>query len=102
MSYTLPEGVQVGPYFYRFKRSRVADRNKRWAETDHLMREIRFGELTTGVHIRTTLIHELIHAVESAYGMDLEEDDVTRIANGLSQALAGLGLLPEEIVMGGE
>jgi hypothetical protein len=97
MTYRLPAGVQVGPYFYRFRRTRIADSNKRWAETDHLMREIRFGELATANQLPLTLMHELVHAVESAYGMEFNEDDVTRIANGLSQALTSLGLLPEEM-----
>ena len=97
--YKLPTGVHVGPYFYRFKRSRMADNNKRWAETDHLMREIRFGELAIGTQLPLSLMHELVHAVESAYGMELNEDDVIRIANGLSQALGSLGLLPEEMVL---
>lgn len=95
--YQLPESVLVGPYRYKFEQNKLADSDKRWAETSHLMRTIRFGELCGPTEIPSSLIHELIHAVEVGYAVDLKETQVTALANGLAQALMGLGLLPKEM-----
>jgi len=101
MTYKLPKKVRVGPYSYTFEQNKIADSDRRWAETSHLMRTIRFGELCDPTQIPSTLIHELIHAVESAYVVDLKEKQVSALANGLTQALTDMGLLPEEMELGG-
>ena len=100
MTYKLPKKVRVGPYSYTFEQNKIADSDRRWAETSHLMRTIRFGELCDPTQIPSTLIHELIHAVESAYVVDLKEKQVSALANGLTQALTDMGLLPEEMELG--
>ena len=99
--YKLPKRVRVGPYVYTFEQNRIPDANHRWAETNHIMKTIRFGELCNPTEMPSTLIHELIHTVEAAYAVDLEEAQVSALANGLTQALTDLGLLPEEMELGG-
>ena len=99
--FKLPKTVRVGPYVYTFEQNRIPDADRRWAETSHMARTIRFGELCNPAEMPSTLIHELIHAVEAAYAVDLKEEQVLALANGLTQALTDLGLLPEEMELGG-
>ena len=101
MTYKLPKKVRVGPFVYKFEQNRLADSEHRWAETSHLMRVIRFGELCKGRELPISLIHELVHAVESGYGLDLDEKTVCAVSHGLAQALMDMGLLPEEMELGG-
>ena len=44
-------------------------------------------------------MHELIHIVVGGYSVNLKEEDVGRLAMGLTQALQSLGLMPEEMVL---
>ena len=99
--YKLPKAVRVGPYVYTFEQNRIPDSGQRWAETSHMLRTIRFGEFCGSTEMPSSLVHELVHAVESAYAVDLEEKQVSALANGLTQALTDMGLLPEEMELGG-
>jgi len=42
--------------------------------------------------LEVTLLHELIHAVEAAHALEMDEDTVARLAHGLYQVLKQYGL----------
>jgi len=93
----LPSKVQVGPHTYLIEQKIEVDSENRWGETDKVLRRISFGVQCHSRQIPITLIHELIHACEEAYQIDLKETEVQALANGLAQALISLKLLPEEL-----
>ena len=96
----LPEKVKVGPHVYEV---RVADPNPdaegRLGTSDHLNRVIAISELasTRPQQAINTFIHEVIHCVDQCYQTKLEEDQVERLANGLCDALQGIGWLPIDL-----
>ena len=98
----LPESVEVGPYTYRFLRTEEADANHGWGFTSYARRTIGFGVLCNEREIPSTLIHELTHAAADAYGVELDEGQVLALANGLTQALTSLELLPKTMCLKGE
>ncbi len=100
MVYKLPKTVQVGPFMYKLIRNRETDQAQAWGKTNHVKREMQFGEWCVGRELAATLIHELLHAVESAYGVEVGEDKIKGVSHGLAQALMDLGLLPEEMEVG--
>lgn len=93
----LPPSVRIGPYVYRLKRDSSVDGAHRWAETDFINHELRFGRACDEKELPISLIHELVHAAASAYAVDLEENQVQALGSGIAQALLSLGLLPEEL-----
>ncbi len=101
--FVLPRRVQVGPYWYSLRRDVGVDAANRDAETNHHpVREIVFARSTKELENPDTFIHEVIHAIEKAYVMPLKEEQVTRLAHGLTQALQSAGLLPERIALEGD
>ncbi len=100
--HVLPGSVKIGPFVYRILRSKDVDMARRWGETDHCRREIRLGELTLGREMGVTFLHELIHAVAQCYEINLKETQTSQLGHGLADALMGLGLWPEVIVLNGE
>lgn len=102
MAHRLPESVEVGPYTYRFLRTEEADSDGGWALISHLRRIIGFGLLCNERQMPNSLIHELTHAAARAYGVELDEEQVKALANGLTQALTSLGLLPKTMRLKGE
>ena len=100
MVYKLPKTVRVGPYIYRFEQNLLPDADHHFAEHSPMLRVIRFGMLCQAREIPISLLHELFHAVNHAVAADLDEDQVTRLSNGLAQALMDLRILPEEMELG--
>ena len=100
--YILPKNVEVGPYKYRLLRTEEADSDTRWAFTSYLRRVIGFGLLCNERELPGSLIHELVHTAADAYGVKLEEKEVGALANGITQALTSLGLLPDTMHLWGE
>ena len=99
MVHKLPESVEVGPYTYRFLRTEEADSDGGWALISYLRRIIGFGLLCNERQMPNSLIHELVHAAASAYGVELNEDQAKALANGLTQALTSLELLPKTMCL---
>ncbi len=106
--FVLPHSIQVGPYSYQLRRDPSVDAGGRFAESyKHPVRTIAFAEATNREEMVSTFVHELIHSVAVVYHVDrLEkkdgEDDVDRLANGITQALQSAGLLPERMILEGE
>ncbi len=101
-AYELPVSVEVGPYTYRFVRTEEADSDHRWGFTSFQRRTIGFGVLCNEREMPSTLVHEMVHAVADAYGVELSEGQVLALANGLTQALTGLELLPRMMCLKAE
>ncbi|KKN69020.1 hypothetical protein LCGC14_0444920 [marine sediment metagenome] len=97
----LPSTVQVGPFTYKIERDLNTDGDRAWGAIHHMTSTIGFAEACPSWRLPITFIHELIHAVESAYGFDLDENDTTRLANGLAQGLQSAGFLPKELKLEG-
>jgi len=93
----LPPTVQIGPHTYKIEKRIRVDGQGRWAETDKVRHRISFGLQCHPRQVPITLIHELIHACEEAYQVDLKETEVIALANGLAQALISLKILPKEL-----
>lgn len=98
----LPSTVNIGPHTYRLVRTEEADANQQWAFTSFTRRLIGFGFLCNEREMPSSLMHELVHATASAYGVELEHKGVEALANGLTQALQSLGLLPDTLCLEGE
>lgn len=49
-----------------------------------------------GKRKRRTLIHEMLHAISEAYGLDLSERTVRCLEQGVEQGFSGLGLLSDQ------
>jgi len=64
-----------------------------------MRRIIGFGLLCNERQMPNSLIHELVHGVASAYGVELNEDQAKALANGLTQALTNLELLPKTMCL---
>ena len=97
--FELPEKVKIGPYPYILKRTTVTDGRGAWGSTSHTAREIAFGMLCNKVELPSTFLHELLHTIDQCYNTDLEEAQVIRLANGLTDVLQELGLYPEHMVL---
>lgn len=98
----LPGTVQVGPFLYILRREAGVDSDSNWGECDNRLRLLDFAQQTGPRQLPATLIHELIHAVESVYGVKLEEEQVVRLTHGLTQALQSTGFWPKELKLEGE
>ena len=102
----VPSEIRVGPTRYAIKRSPIPEGHNRWAETDHINHEIRFGVAAHPKQMANTFWHELLHAIWENYGLhDLTADDeriVSSLAHGLVQVGQDLGIFPDEIKIEGE
>ena len=64
---------------------------------DYRNEEMRFSESINFKMTARTFLHELVHAVEYEYKMDLAEADIGRLANGLATVLQSLNFYPVEL-----
>lgn len=89
--------AKIGPFDYKICRSKRIEEIDRWGETAFNSRIIRLSENIPPKQAPITLVHELIHAVNNAYGLKDEEHAVSCLSHGLAQALQSLNFLPKEI-----
>ena len=52
-------------------------------ECDYTTQEIKIRKVGGPDYIKDTIMHECLHGVENAFGLDLSEKQVTRLATGL-------------------
>lgn len=95
----LPESVKIGPFVYKIEVNGVPDGDHNWGECDNINRVLRLGELAKfrPRQLAITFFHELIHGVEACWEIDLTEEQVTRLTNGLTDVLQQLGFYPQEL-----
>lgn len=91
----MPKFVQVGPFRYR-----VATEQKlpgdQWGGCDANWRIITLARDMPPRQQTVTLLHEIIHATDDVFKMDLKERQIQILAHGLAQALGSMGAWPEE------
>lgn len=97
-SWSVPGTVRVGPFVFTIRRHTEPDASDRYGETNAVTKEIRIGSTCRGQQVPETLLHELIHAVVSSYGIKrIEEQQVLALGLGLCQALQDLGVWAKEM-----
>lgn len=93
----IPSQVEIGGFTYSIETSRNINmelQNKgSFGDQSHLMRRIRISTDFGDDHVQDTLLHELIHAIASAYGCDDIEEKVDKsLASGFRQIFKQLGV----------
>ncbi len=90
----LPKSIHVGPYRYKVSTGQNI--------ADGLVAQFRFEEQTIKVSVNcprrqepVALMHEIIHAADAVFKVDLKERQVELLAHGLAQALGSMGAWPE-------
>ena len=91
------ESTQIGPYEFLVRLSIIPDEGGNMGEVELSKKIIRLSPSTSATETPVTLLHELIHSVNHVYGLEDKEEVVKPLANGLAQALQGLGYLPRTI-----
>ncbi len=89
------KSLKVGAHTYKvIKPYRFTEETGRTGDCTHPIMEIRIAEVTlSGVRqadseVEYVFWHEVLHAIDSRYnGLMLREEDITRIAEGLTQVL---------------
>lgn len=73
-------------------------------ESDECYGEINYDELVINIRAtdkeeqqEATLIHEVLHGVSEMYGLEMNEETVTRLANALYTVLKDNGLKIEKV-----
>ena len=96
MNTCLPETIKVGPYTLNvgFEPFLAPSGLRGHCNTDELTISLREG--MPPPQLVATLFHELIHAVDNVFAVGLEEAQTERLANGLLDALQGIGWAPKE------
>ena len=91
MNIRIPKKIQVGPQVYTVLRDHKTHLELRGngniGETDHLLGTIKLDNDAPALKTQTTFLHELLHCIAYQYGAPNVEDDIERMANGLSQVL---------------
>ena len=90
----LPPSVQVGPFRYTVKAEQELE-GDRWGHCDANWRLIALAKDMPPRQQTVTLLHEVIHAVDDVFNIDLKEPQVQELAHGLAQALGSMGAWPE-------
>jgi hypothetical protein len=88
----LPSTIRVGAYDFRIEKwsPHAASANRRWGEVSSVEQTIRIQrDMPTRYKAVDTVIHEIMHALYWAVGVD-DEDTEERIVSLLSTATASL------------
>ena len=88
MKVLIPNEIKSGPYPYEVKLTPDLKLNEgTWGSTHFVKRVVRVDAGLPLLERNQTLIHELLHVISSTYQCALDEDNIERIANGLSEFL---------------
>ena len=90
----LPKGVQVGPFRYTVVSAPLPD--DRWGSCDNDERSIKLANGIKRTQAPVTVMHEIVHAVNSVFKAELDERQVEVLSHGLAQALGSMGAWPEK------
>lgn len=93
----IPDSVKVGPFIYTVEWPEIVDRGNRdlIGEADHNAFTIKVERGLRPEKAEEVFLHELIHCVDVFMQVGLNEDQVTRLSNGLYMVLKANGLLNE-------
>ena len=88
MKVKVPREIKSGPYPYSITLSPDLKLNEGcWGTTHYVRRVVRIDSGLPLIERNQTLLHEVLHVISSTYQCALDEDNVERIANGLSEFL---------------
>lgn len=93
----VPNTLKIGWRQYTISRDRDLLARGRSGEIDSMEAKIRVGIEATPLQLAETLLHELIHAVDSDRNLDLTETQVWNLSMGLTAVLQDLGWMPREV-----
>ncbi|MCH7577393.1 MAG: hypothetical protein IH822_06320 [Chloroflexi bacterium] len=91
----LPESIQVGPFRYGVSAEQKLE-GDRWGHCDANWRIITLAKDMPPRQQSVTLLHEIIHAADDVFNIDLKEHQVQVLAHSLAQALSSMGAWPEK------
>lgn len=83
--FAIPNSVKIGwkRYDIRFAEERLNSGNELFGQIDYQTCKITLRERNTQEQNKCTLIHEVLHGVSEMYGLNMEEEQVERLANAL-------------------
>ena len=80
--------IKIGCHEYEVQEVECVNKYEtRNGEIDHIQRVIKIDKGLKDDDKREVLLHEIIHGLEEFMVLNLEEDDVTRLAKGLWMVL---------------
>ena len=95
----IPKRVQVGPYWFDVVVTHEETESARYGSVSYTTKnEIALNPNNSPQQHLATFIHEVLHAAANTYAANNKEDDIKRLANGVTQALQSCGLLPDGLV----
>jgi hypothetical protein len=85
----IPETVKVGYKDYQVVKVENLDdgTNLLYGQVLHPYEIIKLANKYSDNQMKCTLIHELVHAVDDLLGIDLKEEQVVKLGNGLYQVI---------------
>jgi len=93
----IPDSVKIGPYTYRveFCEAVVDHENAKllYGQVDHMQHWIRLGNTFPPDHQAVTFLHEVLHALDAAYDLDLSERQIDLLGVTLMAFLKDNGFL---------
>ena len=94
----LPDRVKVGPFEYTVKHLPFYQVDGMLGHSVRHHLELAIANDAPEQHQVVTFIHEVLHAVSDVYQVELDENEVERMANGLVDALQSIDWLPNGAV----
>ncbi len=93
----IPSTIKIGGFDYEIiinqQSDQELDNNNHWGEHSSAKRWIRLHSKAKGQELTNTMIHEILHAVDSVFNNRmLTENETELLANGLHQVLEQLGI----------
>lgn len=86
----IPEEIVIGPNRYAVEfveRLESDDHRRLTGQIDYSALKIRIDPAPELNRQVITLFHEIVHGIDEVYGLDLAEEDVDRMANGIVDVL---------------
>lgn len=89
MKVKIPKTIQVVGHTYKvlYKSHLSKDRGIR-GRINHRLQEIQIEPENPVSQKNQTMLHEILHFIETTFAMDLSDDDIDRLAEGLYQVLS--------------
>jgi len=83
----IPSSVKVGPFIYKILEDGAVEQRGIYAEVYHRTFEIKIDPTIADQKLSVSLWHELLHCLDDIQGMELDEKNVSRLANGIVMLL---------------
>ena len=88
MKVKIPSSIKLGAYTYTLSLQENYKLNRgTWATTNHTLSEITIESALSPSERDLTLLHECLHIISEIYRLNLDEDNIERLQNGLGELL---------------